>query len=104
MYQSDFFLGLPITSFLSKGLDLVDPARLAFFIQKNNDTYLQELYHEETPYLGKYAGKMSDLVSLQLLQNNIYSLLRQIIPDYSYDEIPLVLFPTLKPIDITNES
>jgi hypothetical protein len=92
MFEVKIFLGFPVEVHLDSMLKEIDPKFLDLFIRKD-DTYLQEITHGEKRYLGKFAGKIGTIPSLELLEKNIYSLLRKILPDYPYQETSLVLFP-----------
>lgn len=64
----------------------------AFFIGERQDC-LREIEYQNERYLGKFLGKRVDLNSLELLQENIYSILKKINSDLSCKTVPLVLFP-----------
>lgn len=64
----------------------------AFFIGEQKDC-LREIEYQNGRYLGKFLGKRVDLNSLELLQENIYSILKKINSDLSCKAVPLVLFP-----------
>jgi hypothetical protein len=92
MLGVELFLGFPVDPTFTKELSQIDPQLVALFIQ-NDDNYLKEIVYHDVRYLGKFAGKISDTSDLKLLEANIYSLLKKMIPDYPYENVPLVLFP-----------
>lgn len=93
MYSANLFLGFPVDSKYASLLDSVK----SHFILNEEGSYLQEITHHNKRYLGKMVGNLSDLSSLELLESNIYSLLKKLIPHYPYEEIPLKLFSVLTP-------
>lgn len=92
MYDVELFLGFPIDENFKLKLSKADPSLLSIFIQ-NNQNYLHEVVYNDVHYLGKFAGKINDYATLDLLSGNIYSLLKKIIPNYQYEKVPLILFP-----------
>ena len=94
-FDSHLFLGFTVDSSFQKSFNLIDLKSKALFIQKN-DAYLQEYLFNETLFLGKYLGEKADLNQISLLSSNIYSLLKKIVPNYSYDQSDLWLIPVIK--------
>ncbi len=92
MYSAKLFLGLPINDELTADLDKIDPKIRALFI-KEEDNYLQEIIFENTRFLGKGIYEAIELNELEMLEINIYSLLKKLVPHYSFEKSPLVLFP-----------
>lgn len=92
MFDAELFMGFPITSEFALLLDSVSPEIKKLFIQENPD-YLREVSHNGHSYLGKFAGKIGEASSLELLENNIISLLKKLVPDYPYQQSSLVIFP-----------
>jgi hypothetical protein len=93
MFEINLFLGFPVDALYELQLAQANPNIVALFVQKTNDEYLREIFHNEIRFLGKNIGKMTSLTQLELLENNIYSLLKKLVADFPYDEIPLYLFP-----------
>jgi hypothetical protein len=92
MLETQLFLGLPLSdSFLLQLRSLPDSLR-ELFIQVHSSEYLQEIEHEELGYLGKFLGPSISLSSLELIENNVISLLRKLVPNFPYEENPLLLF------------
>lgn len=101
MLESQIFLGIreipPLVEMLQKN----PPQLLALFILeetvglKSEAIYLQRVHYQQQPYLGKYLGSRADLSSLDLIQANIYSLLRRLAPTYPFQGIDLELFPII---------
>lgn len=94
MYEVKLFLGFPINSSFFLEYQGVDPRLLSIFIN-NENTYLQEVIHQQERYLGKYTGHLNDLNELDLLSANIYSILKKVIPNYPYEKHSLILFPSI---------
>lgn len=90
MMDYQLFLGFPLHSSYSAKLQLTPTEVRSTFIQNHPD-YLQSLNHEGTAYLGKFVGVHIDLISLDLVKTNIYSLLRRLVPDYPYETSSLCL-------------
>ena len=83
--------------FLS-ALNALNPKVVAIYVTHEGScvseaVYLQEFVHHETRYLGKFLGSKTDLSSLELLEENIYSILKRLVPSYPYLDVPLKLFP-----------
>ncbi|MGK5594124.1 MAG: hypothetical protein ACSNEK_02045 [Parachlamydiaceae bacterium] len=88
----ELFLGYPLSKDLAEKFSNVKKELLALFIQSHPD-YLQETVYRGQRYLGKRVGSIADLDALFLLQENILSLLKKIVPDHSYHKKALILFP-----------
>lgn len=91
-FEAHLFLGFPIDDDFDQHLKKVDTQLLEHYVG-NGDDYLKEVFFHNTRYLGKFAGRGSHLADLDLLEENIYSLLKKIVPQYPYEETSLVLFP-----------
>lgn len=91
MLESELFLGFAIDPIFEKKLASADPQSLKNFI--GNKEFLWKVSYEGIEYLGKPVGKKATLSSLDLVENNIFSLLKRVLPDYPYEETPLYLFP-----------
>lgn len=92
MFSVELFLGFPLDSSFISALGKLDPREVGVFI-RDGDQYLQEVTYREQRYLGKYVGEMSSIESLELIESNVFSLLKKLIPDYPYKEVSLSLFP-----------
>lgn len=93
MSDQRLFLGLPISdTYLQELKELPLPVRETF-IQEQPSDYLQQIEREGVFYLGKSIGSPYDMASIDSLETHIYSLLRKLIPDYPYDQHPLLLLP-----------
>lgn len=98
----ELFLGFPITGSLEQELGRVNPALLTLFTQ-GGDEYLVDLYVEGTRYLGKHLGSMSDLGELELAGRNIVSLMKRLVPSYSFQEQSLLLLSLKDPSEYRRE-
>jgi hypothetical protein len=88
----ELFFGIPLEDQVAEHLALVDKSLLRIFLSENGD-YLRQVDYNGRQYLGKLAGDVCDLSSLELLQTNIHSLLNKLLPMSAYQKIPLELFP-----------
>lgn len=86
------FLGFLVDEIFRSALEEVDEEVKIFFIQ-NDENYLQRVRHNGVLYLGKFLGHKSDLESLRSVEENIYSLLSRLVPNYDFKKTPLRLFP-----------
>ncbi len=89
------FLGFPINESFSSALERNKPEYISLFIG-SGDTYLNEVHFEGSRYLGKYIENETSLGQLELLEANIFSLLKKLVADYAYKSSHLFLF-TLPP-------
>lgn len=92
MLDYQLFLGFPLHSTYQISLEKSSPALRNLFIQNNSD-YLCQIEYKGIVYLGKPAGSIVDVQRLESLEENIYSLLRRLVPEYAYEQTPLLLFP-----------
>lgn len=88
---AQLFLGFPINALFAEKL-----ATIPSQILKLSICDLQEIEDKGTKYLGKYVENCIELSTLQLLEANIYSLLKRIHPEYPYATTPLVILATLQ--------
>ncbi|MFQ5728768.1 MAG: hypothetical protein ACE5GN_00205 [Waddliaceae bacterium] len=92
MFEVQLFLGFPVDILYSQEMEKANPNVVAQFIRKEGD-YLREISHNDMKFLGKEIGKIISLPQLELLEENIYSLLKKVVPEFPYEEAPLYLFP-----------
>lgn len=90
LFHPQLFLGFPVDEACSQQLKMQNKSILDTFLSEG-DTYLKQLNSNGVEYIGKFVGEISDLESLELLEKNIYSLLRRILPDYEFKKRPLIL-------------
>lgn len=91
MFDTQLFLGLPLTGSYQQELERLDLSERDFFIQGEVSPYLQQIESEGVIYLGKYLGPSVETSSLDFSQTHIYSLLKKLVPDYPYEQHPLLL-------------
>lgn len=89
--EYELFFGFPINEKFKARLQEVNPYFLSLFIREGDD-YLQQVTFNHEQFLGRKIGQASQLSKLESLQVNIYSILKKLVPDFSVEEIPLVLF------------
>lgn len=87
---AQLFLGIPVDALLAEKLAIIPPQILQLYICEG-DNYLQKIEDHGISYLGKHIENCVELSSLQLLEANVYSLLKKIVPDYPYHATPLVI-------------
>ncbi len=92
MFDSFLFLGIRVDDALDQALADVNPHLLDHLV-KNGSDYLHETTLENQRYIGKNLGRISEIENLDLLEANIYSLLKKLLPDYPFEPTSLVLFP-----------
>lgn len=97
MFQYQLYLGLLAEDSLLQELRQLPPGFHDLFIQNQDSAYLQQIEFEGKIYLGKYLGTSIETSSLDSLQTNIYSLLKRLIPYYSYEQHPLLLLAVPSP-------
>lgn len=90
MYRVELFLGFPVDDLFALQLENANHNLVKEFT-KENDQYLSEIRYKEMRYIGKKAGSIATLSQLELLQENIYSLLKRLVPNFPYEESPLYL-------------
>lgn len=95
LFGIGLFFGLHCSAELNDKLSKVNPLYKSLFIREG-DEYLQELIFENKTYIGKYIGKTTHLEQLERLEANIISLLKKLVPDYSYENVNLELLPSVQ--------
>lgn len=66
----------------------------SLFIQNTSGEYLQEIVWQQHRYIGKFIDPLATIPSLELIESNIHSLLKKLVPDdHTYS--PLILFPVI---------
>lgn len=88
------FLGALLTPEIGQKLNAINPSLRNFFIQ-DGEEYLKEKVHEGEIYIGKKISSIENLSELDLIEKNIYSLLKKMIPDIHCEKGALWLFPIL---------
>lgn len=71
------FLGFPVDARFSNALEKQPPEYVALFIN-SDEAYLEEIYFQETRYIGKRVNHVEPLTQLELLQTHIFSLLKNL--------------------------
>lgn len=77
------FIGIPQTESIEQGLNAVDPSLRQIY-------HLEEIEHQKRRYLGKRAGVVADLDQLTLLETNVLSLLKKLLPHIEIHETKLI--------------
>lgn len=95
MFKAQLFIGFAIDETLANEFRTVDSKLWALFVQES-DSYLKQIEHQGTQFLGKFADCITDISALEQLQSNIYSLLSRLYPDYPYQNYPLWVLPVLE--------
>jgi hypothetical protein len=89
--NTTLFLGFPLDDGYIVQMQKNKPEYLELFIRSGSD-YLQKVEFDKVSYLGKFVQNEEPLAQLELLEANIYSLLKKLVADYSYQNTPLILF------------
>lgn len=91
MLDYTLFIGLLLDDAYLRELEEVPPSLRDLLIQSQDDTYLRQIDFEGKVYLGKFLEPPMEVSSLETVQAHIHSILKRLVPYYSYDEHPLVL-------------
>lgn len=91
------FLGYCTSPALTHALSSVDFRKVALFIQDENIQYLSEVVYAGESYVGKFADQISSIEHLTLLETNIFSILKKLIPTFPFEDSQLLLFPIETP-------
>lgn len=84
------FLGFPLSETYEMRLNQIPFEVRSAFIQNGSD-YLQFVTDNGKNYLGKALSTPVEFSSLEIIQDHLYSLLKRLISDYSYENSSLVL-------------
>lgn len=91
-YKVKLFLGFPVDSACELLLAGLDSDIFKIYLNNEEESALTEVIYRGTRYLGKYADEPAPIEDISLLQGNIYSILKKLIPTYPCDTVPLLLF------------
>lgn len=98
MFDTLLFLGFPLCDSYQKKLNQLSSVERDLFIQPGDSPYLQQIENEGILYLGKYLGSSIDMGALDLMYAHIYSLLKKLVPHFSYEQYPLLLLALSSPV------
>ena len=90
------FIGCPVEGSLAEELKRCNH-HLKATLLNGGDNYLWEVNHQGTTYLGKFVGNQGNLSTIRLIQTNIYSLLKKLVPDYPCNPALLLLLALERP-------
>ncbi len=88
------FFGVEVTEELDQALQSVNPHLLMLLIH-NDSEYLHEYHEKGTRYLGKNLGTFVEGKALDLIEANIKSLLKKLVPSYPLDKISFQLLTVI---------
>lgn len=91
LINSTLFLGFSVDEAFASALEKHKPEYISLFIH-SRDAYLEEVHFQGVRYLGKYMNNEEPLIQLELLEANIFSILKKLVPDYDYSGSNLILF------------
>lgn len=91
------FLGYCTSPDLDQALSSVDPRKVDLFIQGENAQCLSEVVYCGERYIGKFANQISSVEHLALLETNIFSILKKLVPAFPFEDVQLLLFPIESP-------
>lgn len=83
MFDHQLFLGFFYSCDFQSALSALEPSRAHFFVNdtRNEDTYLQKIMIENTPYLGKRINQeIITLDELEALSEHINSIAKKLVP------------------------
>lgn len=95
MYILDLklFFGFSVDASLEDALTKANSHAVQLFIN-NSSEYLHEVFHDGKRYVGKFVGQITSPPELELLEANIYSITKKLVPDYDFSLNPAVLLVT----------
>lgn len=99
------FFGFSITNSLEQQLRALPPERLGLFISPANPEEtisLQKVSYQNLDYLGKIITGELSVVRMELLLENIKSMIAKFLPGVSLETGAFVLFPILPYQEIHN--
>lgn len=91
MFDHQLFLGFLISSECASLLNQIPFEVRSLFIQ-NHPHYLTQVHKDGLSYLGKYLESPVELNTIEMVKENIYSLLHRLIEDFPFENTPLILF------------
>ncbi len=95
--QYRLFLGFCVDEKFQESLDKI-PDELKMIFIGDDENYLQKVMIKENTYLGKFPEDKSNLQNLRNIEQNIYSILSRLVPDYPCKNFPLRIFPAKLPV------
>lgn len=98
-FEVELFFGFPVNNDYDYFLKNVDLRVYELYVREG-DAYLQNLTYQGIQYLGKPVSPIVEIATLELLQLNIYSLLKKLVPDFAYETIPLQIVPVVHMLDV----
>ncbi len=98
MFDPLLFLGFPLSECYQQELTQLPAVEHALFIQNHSSPYLQQIESNGKFYLGKFLGPSIELSALEASQSHIYSLLKKLVPNFPYEQYPLLLLALPSPI------
>jgi hypothetical protein len=102
MFERKLFLGCQVDASFEKHLSKTSPQLISLFIQPKGE-YLHQMIYQDQRYLGRFITSPSNLSEIELLELHVFSLLKRLVPDYSYENAPLWLFPIVDVMIPSNE-
>lgn len=86
------FCGVKITPGLESALASISPKLFGQYIGPDSGQLLQ-IERDQALYLGKYLDSSFPYSELTLQESNIHSILKKLVPEYSAQKHPVLLFP-----------
>lgn len=94
--ECDLFLGFEMFNAFEEKLNVANPYAVALFMQGEGGDYLTSVERDGKRWVGKFAKAPFETAQIELLQSNIYSLARKLVPSFSPTDAPLHLFPLVR--------
>ena len=95
MYEASLFVGVEVTSELKDDLKLSHQGAYKIFVN-NGDEYLKECTHLEKKYLGKFLGGSIKTDSLNLMKENVESLLKRLSENFNFEQNKLSVLSVME--------
>lgn len=95
MMTPQLFFGLKLDAEFDESIASANSALVTQLIS-NEGYYLSKLDHQNERYLGKWVSNTIYLEELDNAQNHIISILKQLSPNYQYQNNKLVLIPVIQ--------
>lgn len=92
MFDTALFLGFPLSTAYQQELNRLPLVERELFIQSETSPYLQQIENDGVIYLGKSLGASVDMAALDGASSHVMSLLKKLVPNFPYEQHPLVLF------------
>lgn len=91
MQDVHVFIGMPLEGLFLATYEAVPAQKRALFVGKD-ETSLREIQYQDKKYVGRFVPAMSSITDLEMIEQNVFSVLKRLTPEFHFDETPLILF------------